>query len=154
MGPGIIRIALLCILIGASSIPLSFKVNSSPIIVWLGNALGSAASALVVIYIGERITSEKFRQRVNKRKIGRKVVNTFDKGDDNKEVQRATSFIDKHGLRAFSFLCPIFPGVTISTVAVYLLKLDKKVYKNWMICGVVFASGAYVFGYWWIFVKS
>ena len=41
MGPGIIKIAVLCILIGAASIPVSFTVNSSPVIVWLGNALGS-----------------------------------------------------------------------------------------------------------------
>jgi hypothetical protein len=50
-------------------------------------------------------------------------------------------------------LCPIFPGVLLSTVTVYLLDLDKTTYKRWMFSGVIFVSGAYVMGYWWIFVR-
>ena len=56
----ILKIAVLCIVAGAASIPVSFGVNSSPVIVWLGNALGSLASAIVVIYIGDRLTSRSF----------------------------------------------------------------------------------------------
>ena len=151
---GIIKIALLCVLIGASSIPISFKINSSPAVVWLGNALGSAFSALVVIYIGDRLTSEKFKARASKRRIGKKVVTAFDQGEDNQKVQKARDFINKHGLRVFAFFCPIFPGVLISTTTVYLLDLDKQKYKRWMLAGVIFASGTYVLGYWWIFVKQ
>jgi len=151
--PGILKIALLCVLIGASSIPISFEINSSPIIVWLGNGLGSLFSALVVIYIGDRLTSQKFKERIRKRRLGHKIVRTFDEGESNNKVKKAGIFINKHGLKFFSFLCPIFPGVLISTSTVYLLGLDKKTYKRWMMAGVFFASGAYVFGYWWLFVK-
>jgi formate/nitrite transporter FocA (FNT family) len=149
----IIKIALLCVLIGCASIPISFTINNSPWVVWLGNAAGSLLSAAVVIYIGERITDEKFKNRIGKRRIGKKVVGVFDEGSDNKRVAKARTYINKHGLKIFSLLCPIFPGVFISTATVYLLDLDKKTYKRWMLGGVMFVSGIYVFGYWWIFVK-
>ncbi len=153
MNAGILRIALLCIIIGGASIPVSFNINPNPVIVWIGNALGSLISAVVVIYIANRITSDRFKKKITRWRIGHKVVTLYDQGQDNKKVGKAGSFIDKHGLRLFSLFCPIFPGVTISTIAVYILDLDKKIYKRWMFCGVVFVSGAYVFGYWWLFVK-
>lgn len=149
----ILRIAVQCIVFGSVSIPLSFEVNSSPIIVWLGNALGSLISALVVIFIANRLSNEQFKAKVRKTRVGRKILKTFDEGQDNKKAVKARGFINKHGLKVFSFLCPIFPGVLLSTVVVYLLDLDKKVYKHWMVAGIFFASGAYVFSYWWIFVK-
>lgn len=149
----IFRIALLCIVFGSVSIPMSFEVNTSPMIVWLGNALGSLISALVVILIANRLTNEKFKSRVRKTRIGRKILKAFDEGEDNKKAAKARGFINKHGLKVFSFLCPIFPGVLLSTVVVYLLDLDKKIYKHWMIAGIFFASGAYVFSYWWVFVR-
>lgn len=150
---GIIKIALLCIVIGSASIPISFTINSSPVVVWLGNGLGSLVSALVVIFIGERITSKRFKDKISKRRIGKKVVTTFDEGQDNKKVQKARGFIDKHGLRFFAFFCPIFPGALISTTTVYLFDLDRKIYKRWLSAGIFFVSGAYVFGYWWVFIK-
>jgi hypothetical protein len=149
----IIKIAILCIIIGSASIPVSFTINNSPWIVWLGNALGSLLSAVVVIYIGDRITDEKFKARISKRHIGKKVVKVFDEGSQNKKIAKTRITINKHGLRLFSLLCPIFPGVTISTAAVYVLDLDKRTYKKWMFIGVVFVSWVYVFGYWWVFVK-
>lgn len=149
----ILRIAVLCIVFGSISIPISFEVNSSPIIVWLGNALGSLISALVVIAVGNRITSDKFTGKVSKRRVGKKIITVFEQGEDNKKVMKARVLINKHGLRLFAFLCPIFPGVLISTSAVYMFKLDKTTYKRWMIAGIFFASGAYVFVYWWTFVK-
>ena len=149
----IIHIAILCIVFGSASIPLSFTVNSSPIIVWLGNALGSLLSALVVIYIGDHITNRHFKQRVGKNRVGKKVVTVFDEGDSNKHVLKARILINKHGLRLFSFLSPIFPGVLIATATVYLLDLNKQMYKRWMLAGVFFASGAYVFAYWFTFVR-
>ncbi len=149
----IIRIAILCIVLGSASIPLSFQVNSSPFVVWFGNALGSLASAMVVIYIGDRITDKRFKDKAKKHRVSRKMVNAFETGDDNKHVQKVAGFVNKHGLRLFAFFCPIFPGVTISTVAVYIFDLDKKTYKRWMLAGVFFVSGAYVFAYWFTFVK-
>ena len=150
---GILRIALLCILIGSASIPISFGINDSPVVVWLGNALGSLLSAMVVIYVGDHVTSDKFKKRVSKRRMGRKMVNAFDQGEESKAVVKVGNFINGHGLRFYSLFCPIFPGVTLSTAAVYVLNLDKKVYKRWMFGGVVFVSGLYVFGYWFIFIK-
>lgn len=149
----IIHIAILCVICGVASIPLSFNVNSSPWVVWLGNALGSLFSAVMVIYIGNRITNQRFKDKVSKRRAGRKVVKAFDEGQESKSVVKAGSFINKRGLKLFSLLCPIFPGVLVSTVAVFILNLDQKIYKRWMFAGVIFVSGAYVFGYWWIFVK-
>jgi hypothetical protein len=149
----IIKIAGLCILIGCASIPVSFTIDSSPWVVWLGNALGSLLSAVVVIYIGNRITDDKFKKRISKRRGGRKVVKAFDEGQSSKTVVKTKRLVDNHGLKVFSFLCPIFPGVLFSTVAVYILDLDKQIYKRWMFSGVFFASGIYVFGYWLIFVK-
>jgi hypothetical protein len=149
----IVKIALLCIFIGSASIPISFTINASPWIVWIGNAAGSLLSALVVIFIGDRILSDKFRLRISKSRFGKKIVLSFDEGNDNKNVIKARGFINKHGLRIFSLLCPIFPGVLLSTVTVYLLDLDKTTYKRWMFSGVIFVSGAYVMGYWWIFVR-
>lgn len=153
MTGNIIKIAVLCITVGVASIPISFTISTSPIVVWLGNALGSLLSALVVIFIAHRITSDRFKGRVSKVRAGRKIVTVFEQGDDNKKVLKARIFINKHGLRIFSFLCPIFPGVLISTAAVYLLDLDTKLYVRWMIAGIFFASGAYVFGYWFAFIK-
>jgi hypothetical protein len=153
MFESIIRIALLCIVIGGASIPISFTINSSPWVVWFGNALGSLISALVVIYIGDRITNQRFRDKMSKHRVSKKVVTVFEEGDDNKKVVKARVLIDKHGLRLFGLLCPIFPGVLFSTVAVYILDLDKKIYKRWMLTGVFFVSGAYVWGYWFTFVR-
>jgi membrane protein DedA with SNARE-associated domain len=149
----IIKIGLLCIVIGGASIPVSFGINSSPWIVWLGNALGSLLSAIVVVYIGDRITSEKFKNKANRWRIGRKIVAVYDAGEDGRKVRKVSSFIDKYGIKIFALFCPIFPGVAISTAGVYILDLDKATFKRWMFGGVVFVSGIYVFGYWWLFVK-
>ena len=149
----IVKIAVLCIVFGSVSIPVSFTVNANPVIVWLGNAIGSLLSALVVILIANHITNDEFKDKIRRFRIGKKVVTIFDEGDQNQKVKKASNLINKHGLKIFSFLCPIFPGVFISTSAVYLLGLDRKTYKRWMIGGIFFASGAYVFSYWWIFVK-
>jgi hypothetical protein len=149
----IIIIAGLCVVIGGASIPVSFGVNSSPVVVWVGNALGSLLSALVVIYIADKITNKRFEKKIGKKYIGRKVVTVFEAGEDNKKVKKASLMINKHGLKLFAFFCPIFPGVLISTTAVYILDLDLRIYKRWMYCGIFFASGIYVFGYWWLLVR-
>ncbi len=149
----IIKIAVLCIVIGGASIPVSFTVNNNPAIVWFGNALGSVISAVVVIYIGNRINDEKFRRRAKKIRIGNKVIQVFDQGQNSKGVVKTRNIINKRGLRLFSLLCPIFPGVLLSTAAVILLDLDMKIYKRWMFTGVVLVSGLYVYSYWWLVVK-
>jgi hypothetical protein len=149
----LIKITGLCIVAGAASIPISFGVSTNPIIVWLGNALGSLLSALFVIYVAGRITDKKFEKKISKHRAGKKIVTVFAEGDDNKKVQKASLLINKHGLRIFSFLCPIFPGALIGTVAVYILGLDIRIYKFWLILGIFFASGFYVFGYWMTFVR-
>lgn len=149
----IIQIAVLCIVVGSASIPISFTINSSPLIVWLGNGLGSLLSAIVVIYIGERITNQRFRDKMSKHRVSKKVVTVFEEGEDNKKVLKARVLIDKHGIRLFGFFCPIFPGVLLSTVAVYVLDLNKKTYRRWMFAGVFFVSGAYVWAYWFTFVR-
>jgi membrane protein DedA with SNARE-associated domain len=149
----IVKIAALCVVVGCASIPLGFSIDNSPWVVWIGNALGSLFSAAAVIYIGDRITDTKFKKKISKRRIGKKVVYTFDEGQDNKHVVKAGGFINKHGLKFFALLCPIFPGVLISTAAVYILGLDKATYKRWMFSGVIFVSGGYVFVYWYTFVK-
>lgn len=149
----ILKIAILCILIGGASIPVSFGINSSPLVVWLGNATGSLFSAVAVIYILNRLVSDKFKARISRSRVGKKIIITVEEGGSNTHVQKAQGFINRHGLRLFSLVCPIFPGVLISSVAVYVLGLDKKLYRKWMFAGVVFVSGAYVLGYWWAFVK-
>ncbi len=149
----IIRIAIICVIAGSISIPVSFGINPSPWVVWVGNALGSLLSAFVVIYIGDRIMSNKFRIRISRSRIGKKIVIAFDEGSENKNVIKAQGFINQHGLKLFALFCPIFPGVLLSTVSVYLLGLDKQTYKRWMFAGVVFVSGGYVFSYWLFFVK-
>lgn len=149
----ILRIALLCVVLGGASIPFSFNVNSSPVVVWVGNALGSLFSAAAVMYIGDRVTDQKFKEKIAKKRLGKKVVVAFDESSSNKTVTKAVGFINRRGLKVFALLCPIFPGVLLSTAAVYLLCLDKRVYRKWMFSGVVLVSGLYVFGYWWIFVK-
>lgn len=149
----IIHIAVLCIAFGGLSIPMSFGVSSNPLIVWFGNALGSLLSAAVVIYIGNRITNKKTGEKFKKKRFTRRIITVFEEGDDNKKVQKARIIINKHGLRVFSLICPVFPGVLFSTVAVYALDLDKEIYKKWMFAGVVLVSGFYVFSYWLAFVK-
>jgi len=150
----ILKIAVLCIIFGTVSIPVSFTVNVNPVIVWFGNALGSLLSALVVILIANRVTNEKFKSKASRFRVGKKVVTIFDEGEQNQKVKKASNLINKHGLKLFSFLCPIFPGVFISTAAIYLLGLDRKTYIRWMMIGVFFASGAYVLSYWWIFIRT
>lgn len=149
----IIKIAVLCIVIGAASIPVSFTIDTSPWVVWVGNAIGSLVSAAFVIFVGNRVTDTRFKKKLSQRRIGKKVVYTFDEGQDNKHVKQAGGFINRYGLRLFSLFCPIFPGVLLSTVAVYVLDLDKKIYKRWMFAGVIFVSWGYVFAYWHLFVK-
>ncbi len=148
----ILKIAFLCIVIGGASIPISFTINSSPWVVWLGNSLGSLLSAFFVILVAEKITNEKFRARLRKVRIGNKVVKVLDGGNNNKKAIKARGFINKHGLKLFALICPIFPGALISTATVYALDLDKRTYKLWLIPGIFFVSGLYVFGYWWTFV--
>ncbi len=149
----IIHIAVLCIIFGGASIPISFTVSTNPAIVWVGNALGSLISALVVFYVGNKMTNKKEEKKLGKKRFTKKIVTVFEEGDDNKKVQKARVIIDKHGLRLFSLVCPIFPGVLISTVAVFALDLDRKTYRRWMSAGVVLVSGFYVFSYWLAFVK-
>ncbi len=149
----IIQIAILCIVIGGASIPVSFTINSSPVIVWIGNSLGSLLSALFVIYVAERITDEKFKKKVSKFRIGHKVVRVLDEGSSNKKMDKPRRFINKHGIKIFALLCPIFPGALLSTATVYALDLDKRTYKIWLMPGIFLVSGFYVFGYWWAFVK-
>lgn len=149
----IIVIAILCIFIGGASIPVAFTINSDPVVVWVGNALGSLISALVVIKIANKLSNKENDSKLKKRRYTRKIVTVFEEGDDSKQVKKASILINKHGLRVFSLVCPIFPGVLISTAAVYVLNLDKKLYLKWMSAGVVLVSGFYVFSYWMAFVK-
>jgi hypothetical protein len=149
----IIKIAILCVLLGGISIPMSFNINSSPWVVWFGNALGSLFSAWVVIYLSNRIVSDRFRVRIKKNPISKRIVIIFEEGKSNKQVAQAHGFIKKRGLKLFALVCPIFPGVLVSTAAVYLLGLDRKTYSRWMLPGVFFVSGLYVFGYWAVFVE-
>lgn len=153
MFASIVKIAVLCIVIGGASIPVSFTISSSPTVVWAGNSLGSALSAIFVIVVAERITHDKFRAKVQKFRIGNKVVKVMDGGSENKQTAKARGFINKHGLRLFALVCPIFPGVLVSTATVYALGLDKRTFKIWLIPGVVLVSGFYVFSYWLAFVK-
>lgn len=143
-----IKIAVLCVVMGGASIPIAFTVNSNPFVVWAGNAAGSLLSAIVVIYIGNRITDQAFKKKVSRWRIGKKIVIAYDEGGDNQKVGKVRIIINKHGLRLFSLLCPLFPGVLVSTIAVYILDLDKKIYKRWMLLGVTAVSGLYVFAYW------
>lgn len=149
----VVIIAALCIALGGASIPIAFTVNNNPLIVWIGNALGSLISALVVIYIANRITSKKSKDRLSESRFTKRIVTVFEEGDGNPKVQKARVVIDRHGLRVFSLLCPLFPGVLVSTVAVYVLGLDRHLYKKWMSAGVVLVSGGYVFGYWFLFIR-
>lgn len=149
MNGSIIKIAILCIIVGGASIPFAFGISNSPTVVWLGNALGSLISAFVVIYVAERISDTKFRKRVQRYHIGNKVITVMDSGDKNKKVVKARSFINKHGLKFFALVCPIFPGALVSTITVYTLGLDKRTYKLWLIPGIFLVSGLYVFGYWY-----
>lgn len=149
----ILIIAVLCIVIGGASIPIAFTISDDPVIVWAGNALGSVVSALVVIYIANRMTSKKGTEKLKKKRFTKKIVTVFEEGDDNKKVKKASIMINKHGLRIFSLFCPIFPGVLISTGAVYMLDLDKKLYLKWVSAGIILVSGFYVFSYWVAFVK-
>jgi membrane protein DedA with SNARE-associated domain len=149
----LLKCAILCIFIGAASIPICFTFETKPLVIWLGNALGSLFSAFVVIYIAERITNQRFKKKVSRFRIGRKVITVFDAGESNKKVAKANKLINDHGLRLFALLCPIFPGVLISTTVVYILDWDKRIYKKWMFSGVFFVSGLYVLGYWLIFIK-
>lgn len=149
MTGNLIKIALLCIVLGGASIPFAFQVSPSPVIVWLGNSLGSLISAFVVIYIAERISNETFKKRVQRFRIGNKVVTVMDSGESNTKVVKARGFINKHGLKFFALVCPIFPGALISTITVYTLELDKRTYKLWLIPGIFLVSGIYVFGYWY-----
>lgn len=144
----IFKIACLCIVMGGASIPVAFTISSNPFVVWFGNALGSLISALVVIYISNRITDEKFKNKIRRWRIGRKVVTTYDESGNNVKVSKVRITINKHGIRLFGLLCPIFPGVLLSTIAVYALGLNRKTYTRWMLVGVFLTSGVYVFAYW------
>jgi len=146
----IIKIALLCIVLGGASIPIAFSISSNPFVVWTGNALGSLASAVVVLYIANHIKNQSFKRRVSQWKIGKKIVFAYDDGSRHKKVGKARVLINKHGLRVFSLFCPIFPGVLISTIAVVVLDMDRKIYTRWMLAGVVLVSGLYVFACWFL----
>lgn len=150
----IIAIALLCIVLGGASIPIAFNITDDPVTVWAGNALGSVISAVAVIIIMNKLTNKNNEEKLKKKKFTRKIVTVFEEGDDNKKVKKATIMINKHGLRIFSLFCPVFPGVLFSTIAVYILELDKKLYLRWMPIGVVLVSGFYVFSYWLAFVRN
>lgn len=149
MSGNIIKIAALCILLGGASIPFAFGISSSPYIVWLGNSLGSLISAFVVIYIAERISDDRFKKRVQRYRIGNKVITVMDSGESNTKVAKARGFINKHGLKFFALICPIFPGALIATITVYTLGLDRRTYKIWLVPGIFLVSGLYVFGYWY-----
>lgn len=72
MAENILQIAVMCTVLGGASIPLSFNVNSNPIVVWFGNALGSLISAVVVIYIGNRIIDKRFEDNISKRRMDKR----------------------------------------------------------------------------------
>ncbi len=149
MTGNIVKIAVLCIILGGASIPFAFGIDNNPYVVWIGNSLGSLVSAFVVIYIAERISDDRFKRRVQRYRIGNKVVTVMDTGESNTKVVKARSFINKHGLKFFALVCPIFPGALLSTITVYTLGLDKRTYKIWLVPGIFLVSGLYVFGYWY-----
>ncbi len=148
----VIIIAFLCIALGGASIPLDFVINSNPVVVWLGNALGSVLSAIFVIYIANKLTSKKKPTKNNRRSLTNKIANLIEQGQNNKKLIKTRDMINKYGMRIFSLICPIFPGVLFATVAVYAFGLDKKQYLYWMPIGVVLVSGFYVFGFWFTLI--
>lgn len=148
MNGAIFKIAVLCIVLGGASIPIAFTVSPNPFVVWIGNSIGSLISAFVVIIVADHLADDKFKNRVRRFRIGNKVVTIMDDGDNNSKVKKARGLINKHGLKLFALICPIFPGALISTATVYALNLDKRTYKIWLIPGIFLVSGLYVFGYW------
>ncbi len=149
----IIIIAILSTAIGGASIPLGFAITDKVSIVYLGNLIGSVVSAMFVVFIGDKIKDQEFRKKINKRRAGRKVIYIFEQGENSKKVLKVKLRVDKHGLRLFSFFCSMFPGTLASSIAVYVLDLDRTIFKKWMFLGILFNSALYVFGYWFIFVR-
>lgn len=146
-------IAILCILLGGASIPVAFIVTRNPFVVWFGNALGSVLSVLLIIYVANAITGGGKQDPKKRNFITKKIVNFIEDGHKNKTVVKSRNMINKYGMRIFSLVCPIFPGVLVATVAVYLFDLDKKQYLRWMPVGLVLLSGIYVFAFWLTFLK-
>jgi hypothetical protein len=108
---------------------------------------------MFVIYIGHRMVSDSTKSTLDKSRLGRKISAVFEEGDSNISVGKARNFINKHGIRLFGIVSPLFPGVLLATMTVYLFGLDRQMFARWMFAGVVFVSGGYVFGYWYLFVR-
>lgn len=149
----ILIVAILSVIIGGAAIPIGFMMTDKISVVYIGNVLGSIFSALIIIFIGDRIKDREFRNKINKNRAGQKIIYIFEQGESNRKVLKVKLRVDKHGLRFFSFLCPIFPGVFISSLAVYILDLDRTIYKKWMFSGILLSSGLYVLGYWFVFIS-
>lgn len=132
----ILLIALVGMIAGLVSIPFGFGINSNPFVVYIGNALGSLFALFCLLFL-----SGKFIDRYLKKKV------------DKKEVEKVGSFINKHGVRVFGLVSPLFPGVTIAVPSALILKLDMRSYKRWLYVGIFLVSAGYVFVYWHTVVK-
>lgn len=132
----IFLIALVGMIAGLFSIPFGFGLNSNPFVVYFGNALGSLFALICLLYL-----SSKFIDRFLKKKI------------DKDQIKKVGDFINKHGVRAFGLIAPLFPGVTIAVPSALVLKLDMKYFKRWLYVGIFLVSAVYVFGYWFTVVK-
>lgn len=132
----ILLIALVGMIAGLVSIPFGFGINDNPFVVYLGNALGSLFALICLLYLSNKIINKYIAKKVSK-----------------KDVDKVGGFINKHGVRAFGLVAPLFPGVTIAVPSALILKLDMKFFKFWLYIGIFLVSAVYVFGYWWTVVK-
>ena len=132
----IFLIAVVGFVAGLISIPFGFTLTSSPIVVYVGNALGSLTGAIVFLYFSDRIISRFIKPKPNAKKTA-----------------QVSKFINKHGVRLFGLICPLFPGVTFGVPAAIALDLNMRVFKRWLFAGIFLVSAGYVFAYWWTIVR-
>ena len=132
----IVLIAVVGAIAGLVSIPFGFKLTDSPATVYVGNALGSLVPVLLLFYFSNRIIASRFKKKLNQDRL-----------------DQAGDFINKHGIKAYGLVCPLFPGVTVSVPAAVLMKLNMRQFKPWLYAGVFIISAGYVFGYYFIVVK-
>lgn len=135
----IFLIAVASLTLGLASIPFGFTLTNDPFVVYFGNALGSLVAAIVFLYFSSKIISRFMKRRK--------------KTNDAKKTAQVGSFIDKHGVRLFGLVCPLFPGVTFGVPAAIALELDMKKFKRWLFVGIFVVSAGYVFLYYWTIVR-
>ncbi len=118
------------LLSGGFAIPSGFLLELPALTTYLATCAGSIAGMVVFAFVGGGLRTW--------------IVNRMDNPEEAQE--KVAGLLGKWGVKGLGLIGPIFPGVTVSTVAGLAVGVDRNELIKWMTIGIFGLYAVYTVG--------